>query len=192
MIGALPESLVVSGREHPIRADYRIVLQVFEAFHDPDLEAAEKWIVAIFLIFSEFKCADDVKRAAAGGFDVVEAAGQITWFIQTEDRGSDAERKPTYDWKQDEQMIFSAINKVSNQEVREAAYLHWWTFLGYFNGIDEGLFSFVVSIRDKQNRHIKLEKHEREFKKNNRALVELVKYKTKEQKEEDEFWDKIL
>ncbi len=32
MIGGLPETLTVGGREYPIRTDYRDVLQVLEAF----------------------------------------------------------------------------------------------------------------------------------------------------------------
>ena len=47
MIGALPETLTVGGEEYPIRTDYRNVLQVFEAFQDPELTQEEKWIVVI-------------------------------------------------------------------------------------------------------------------------------------------------
>ena len=42
MIGALPEVLTVGGEDCPIRTDYRNVLDVFEAFQDPELEQWEK------------------------------------------------------------------------------------------------------------------------------------------------------
>lgn len=54
MIGALPEVLTVGGEDYPIRADYRNILQVFEAFQDPDLQPEEKWIVAIYLLIEDF------------------------------------------------------------------------------------------------------------------------------------------
>ena len=77
MIGGLPEALQVGGAKYPIRADYRNVLQVFEAFQDPDLQSDEKWIVAIYLLFEDFTCADDVLQAARSGFNLEDAIKQI-------------------------------------------------------------------------------------------------------------------
>lgn len=81
MIGALPEVLTVGGEDYPIRADYRNILQVFEAFQDPDLQPEEKWIVAIYLLIEDFSCADDVLQAAQDGFSLEDAINQISWFI---------------------------------------------------------------------------------------------------------------
>lgn len=188
MIGALPESLTVGGAEYGIRSDYRSVLQLFEAFQDPELEDAEKWIVAAFLLFEDFSCADDVEEAAASGFDMGEAVRQIKWFIRAGRPELKALEKPAYSWAKDEQMIFSAVNKVAGRETRELDYLHWWTFLGYFNEVGEGEFSFVAGIRDKLNKGKKLEKHEKEFLARHRELVELKPPRTKEeQKLEDEY-----
>lgn len=178
MIGVLPEILSVGGEDYSIRTDYRNVLQTFEAFQDPELEPAEKWIVAIYLIFEDFSCADDVIHAAQDGFDLEEAQEQILWFISAGQPEKEITELPVYDWKQDEQMIFSAINKVAGTETRFLDYMHWWTFLGYFNEIGEGTFSYIVGIRDKLNKHKKLEKHEREFVAKNKKIIKLVKPKT--------------
>jgi hypothetical protein len=191
MIGSLPNSLTVGGKKYPIRTDYRNVLQTFEAFNDPELESADKWMVAIYLLFEDFTCADDVEEAYRNGFDLEEAIKQIAWFISAgkPEKKDDRPEPPTYDWEQDEQMIFSEINKVAPcTEVRELDYLHWWTFLGYFNAIGEGTFSYVVGIRQKLNHGKKLEKHEREFVNRNKEMVVLKKKLTEEeQKQEDEF-----
>ena len=184
MIGGLPETLTVGGREYPIRTDYRDVLQVLEAFSDEELEHIEKWIVAVYLLFEDFSCADDVLEAVEDGFDLGEAVEQISWFLSVgkpEEKDRDA---PLYDWKQDEQMIFAAVNKVAGREVREADYMHWWTLSGYVNGVDKDDFwTFVVGIRDKLNKKKKLEKNEREFLNKNRELVILEKRKTREEQE---------
>lgn len=185
MIGTLPETLTVGGTDYPIRTDYRNVLQVFEAFQDPELMREEKWIVAMYLLFEDFSCADDVLQAANDGFDLGVAQKQILWFISAGQPEKEVLDLPVYNWKQDEQMIFSAVNKVAGKETRELEYLHWWTFLGYFNEVGEGTFSFVVGIRNKLNKGKKLEKHEKEFLAHNRELVLLERPKTEEELREE-------
>lgn len=192
MIGALPEHLTIGDVDYPIRSDYRNVLQVFEAFQDPELEPAEKWIVSIYLLFENFSCADDVLEAIEDGFSAEEAMKQISWFISAGQPENQALELPTYNWKQDEQMIFSAVNKVAGKETRELEYLHWWTFLGYFNEVGEGTFSFVVGIRNKLNKGKKLEKHEKEFLSHNKELVKLEKPKSKEEREQEEKYQALL
>lgn len=192
MIGILPETLTVGGVEYSIRTDYRNVLQIFEAFQDPELEQTEKWIVAIYLMFEDFSCADDVFRAARDGFNLEEAIKQMLWFISAGQPEKQVLEKPTYNWKQDEQIIFSAVNKVAGKETRELEYLHWWTFLGYFNEVGEGTFSFIVGIRHKLNKGKKLEKHEKEFLVQNKELVKLEKPKTREEQEQEDAYNALL
>ena len=192
MIGALPEHLTVGDTDYRIRSDYRNVLQVFEAFSDPELEPAEKWIVAIYLLFEDFSCADDVLEALESGFPIEEAMKQINWFISAGRDPGKSMDLPVYDWVQDEQMIFSAVNKVAGSETRELEYLHWWTFLGYFNEVGEGTFSFVVGIRNKLNKGKKLEKHEEEFLRNNKQLIRLEKPKSKEEQEQEDAYNALL
>lgn len=192
MIGALPDVLTVGGEDYSIRTDYRNVLQVFEAFQDPDLTQEEKWIVAIYLLFENFSCADDVLEAAQDGFNLVEAMKQISWFISAGQPEKQVLEQPTYNWTQDEQIIFSAVNKVAGRETRELEYLHWWTFLGYFNEVGEGTFSFIVGIRHKLNKGKKLEKHEKEFLSHNKELVLMKKPLTKEEQEQEDAYNALL
>lgn len=60
-------------------------------------------------------------------------------------------------------------------------YIHWWTFLGYFNEIGEGLFSTVINIRQKKNKGKKFEKYEQDFYQNNKDLIDLKKKYAKEE-----------
>lgn len=191
MIGALPETLPVGGVEYPIRTDYRNILQIFEAFQDPELEQTEKWIVAIYLMFEDFSCADDVILSAQDGFSIEDAIKQISWFISAGQPEKQVLEKPTYNWKQDEQIIFSAVNKVAGKETRELEYLHWWTFLGYFNEVGEGTFSFIVGIRHKLNHRRKLEKHEQEYLNNNKDIVKLQERKSAEELEVEAHYKEI-
>lgn len=192
MIGTLPEYLIVGEVDYPIRSDYRNILQIFEAFQDPELTQEEKWIVAIYLMFGCFYCADDVFEAVENGFPVDEAAKQIVWFVSARKQPGDNKELPVYDWLQDEQMIFSAVNKVAGRETRSEDYIHWWTFLGYFNEIGEGDFSFVVGIRNKLNHGKKLEKYEREYLNRNKDIVRIRKRLTEEEKKEEEAYQALL
>lgn len=192
MIGQLPESVIIGEKEYPIRSDYRNVLDIFEAFSDPELEMEEKWIVAIYLLIEDFSCADDVFEAVQNGFDLETAQKQILWFISAGRPERKSTEEPTYSWKQDEQMIFSDVNKVAGREVRDPEFLHWWTFLGYFNNIGEGTFSYIVGIRDKLNRGKKLEKHEKEFLTRNKELVKLEKPKSREEQEQEDAYQDLL
>lgn len=192
MIGALPETLTVGGEDYSIRTDYRNILQVFEAFQDPELTQEEKWIVAIYLLFESFSNADDVLQATQDGFDLGEAMKQISWFISSGQPEKQVLEQPTYNWTQDEQMIFSAVNKVAGRETRELEYLHWWTFLGYFNEVGEGTFSFIVGIRHKLNKGKKLEKHEKEYLSHNKELVLMKKPLTKEEQEQEDAYKSLL
>ena len=59
-------------------------------------------------------------------------------------------------------MIFSAVNKTAGCEVRSLPYLHWWTFLGCFGEVGDGLMTTVLTLRRKQAEG-KLTKEERDF-----------------------------
>lgn len=193
MIGGLPESLTVDGQEYPIRSDYRNVLQTFEAFNDPEMEQEEKWIAAIFLMYEDFQNADDVIEAANNGFDLKEAIEQLLWFISGGNIREDKKpEKPTYDWVQDEQMIFAAVNKVAGREVRAVEYMHWWTFLGFFNEIGDGNLAYIIGIRQKLNNGKKLDKAEREFLNKNKDIVVIKPHLTAEQQEEEDEFQALL
>ena len=102
------------------------------------------------------------------------------------DRTTSLKLNGKVDWKQDESIIFSAINKSAGFETRLAEYIHWWTFLGYFSEIGDGLFSQVVNIRTKKAKGKKLGKWEREFYNEHRELIDIKQhYNSEEQAEID-------
>lgn len=90
------------------------------------------------------------------------------------------------DWEQDEAILFPALNKTAGFEIRTAEYLHWWTFLGYYMEISEGVFSSVLHIRMKKAKRKKLDKWEREYWTANKDICELTaKLSEAEQQKKD-------
>lgn len=158
MIGKLPTSLTVNGTDYEIRTDFRDVLNIICAFSDTELEEKEKVYVCLCVLYLDF---EDMPES-----DYEEAFKEALRFIDygMSDRQDNRDKSPrVMDWEQDESILFPAVNKIAGFETRSAEYLHWWTFVGYYMEISDGLFSQVVGLRMKKAKHKKFEKWEREF-----------------------------
>lgn len=181
MIGVLPTSLSVDGKDYPINSDYRIALLIFEAYNDNELTQQGKSRVCIECLYKEIPSNHS------------EALKQAVWFL---DGGNIPKSKQLpkklMDWKQDESIIFPAVNKVAGYETRTVDYLHWWTFLGLFNEIGEGLFSQVMNIRSKKAKGKKLEKWEKEFYREHQEMIDLKDKLTAEEQAEVDFINSIV
>lgn len=182
MIGELPRTVCVHGIEYDVRTDFRDILKIVTAFSDPELEDDEKVYICLFIFYEDF---DAIPRR-----DYEEAFKEAIRFIDhnAEDGEEEDPRKSprVMDWEQDEAIMFPAINKVAGFETRSADYVHWWTFMGYYMEISEGVFSNVLSIRLKKVKGKKLEKWEREFWTSNKGLCVLkTKLSAEEQAEKD-------
>ena len=183
MIGILPKTLAVDDVAYPIRSDYRVALLIFEAYDSPDLDIIEKNEICLDSLYLDYKSIPDQKKA----FE------QAIWFLD----GGDIEKKQVsdikvMDWEQDEKIIFPAVNKVAGCEVRALDYMHWWTFLGFFGEIGEGLMSTVMHIRRKKAKGKKLDKYEQEIYRENKDLIVLKKKYTDDEQAEKERLKKEL
>lgn len=185
MIGYLPKSIEVNGIDRPIRSDFRVILLIFEAFNDPECSQEEKIEIMFECLYEDFESIPQE--------DTQEAVEKASWFIDgggevSEGNKDTTQPKKLMDWQQDERYIFSAINKQAGYETRAVEYLHWWSFLGFFNEIGEGLFSTIISIRTKKSKGKKLDKLETEFYNKNKSMIDL---KEKLSVEEQEIRDKL-
>ncbi len=182
MIGDLPVSITVNGHEYSIDSDFRNILVILSAFADDELTNTEKGFICMDRLFDDFKSIpkEDIQGAYKGAIDFIN-------FLPSSNRNS--KHQKFLDWEKDEQLIFPAINAVAGTEVRLLKYMHWWTFMGYFQNIDsESLFGSVLSIRQKRAKGKKLEKWELEFERNNIDLISLKKeYKDTKDKMQEIF-----
>lgn len=184
MIGVLPTSLTVDSRTYEINSDYRVALLILQAFNDPQLDDFAKCMVCLKCLYKEIPQNIDA------------AIERAVWFLDGGDNPKpEKSPKKLMDWEQDEQLIFPALNKVAGYEIRSVNYLHWWSFLGLFNEVGDGLYSQVMSIRAKKAKGKKLDKYEREFYITHRELIDLKPKLTAEEeqelKEELEFIDNL-
>lgn len=182
MIGYLPTSLEIDNKEYEINSDYRIVLLIFQAYNDPDLSDFEKAMVCLQCLYKEVP------------LNTEEALKKAMWFLDGGDMPKSKQApKKIMDWEQDQAIIFPAINKVAGYEVRSPdKYLHWWSFLGMFGEIGEGLYSQVMSIRSKMAKGKKLDKTDKEFYNEHKELIDLKRKLTAEEQAELDFINNLV
>ena len=162
----IPTSVIVNEKEYGITngGDYRMVLDCFKALEDDELTAMERLLAALIIFYDGFNSIMDVYADE----NMEELTKKMFEFFNC--NSTSVGVKSNYkliDWEQDSQLICSAVNKVANTEVRSVPYIHWWTFMGYYTAIGECPISTIIHIRDKLVKGKKLEKHEREFKREN-------------------------
>lgn len=178
MTYGLPTTLEIDGAELEIRTDYRVILGLLEVMNDPDFTNGEKARAMIETIVIDWERIRDYKQAV----------DKCLWFI---DMGQSGGKKSArlVDWEKDYQYIVAPVNRVLGYECRAVKYLHWWTFLAAYMEIGgDCTFAQIVNIRSKLNKGKKLEKHEREWLRQNREIVDLPQKFTAEDNEMLKQW----
>lgn len=166
LIYALPTSVDVNGKTYQIESDYRAVLDILAALSDNDLTMEERATAALDIFYPDF---DDMPLS-----DHEEALRQCYRFIDHGQESKEQKKQPVLmSWEQDFDMIIAPVNRIAGCEVRAMEYLHWYSFLSFYQEIGDCLFAHVVSIRDKKARGKALDKQEREFYKRNRDIIDL-------------------
>ena len=172
----LPASLSIGGADYSIKTDFRDVLKIISVITNPDYYPETKATVTLKYLINDFDSLPPEHYE--------EALETVYAFIDVGDKQDEKKKKPTLmDWEQDAPLIIPAVNKVLGQEVRTAPYLHWWTFVGAYMNIEEGLFSSVISIRSKRAKGKKLDKHEQEFYRDNKRLIDIRQKESEEDRE---------
>lgn len=168
---SLPTSAVIGGKTYSINADFRDILDIFRYMSDMEQPEHIRWRIVLALFYE-----GDIPRDHQE-----EAMEYLVNFISC----GEPDGKPApklLDWEQDAQIIVADVNKVAGMEIRRLPFLHWWTFMAYFNAIGEGQLSTLVSLRDKLARGKKLEKWEQEYYRKNISKVRLkTKYTSAEE-----------
>ena len=156
----LPESLRVGQREWLIRSDFRCALDCMIVLEADDLDEAEKADFVCRILFPEWEelyKENLFQDAVIAAFDFLDGG-------RPKNKGGNGQENKgrVFSWSKDAALIFDAINKGRNTDIRREN-VHWWTFLGYYMEISESLFSSVLSLRIKLRDGQKLDKSEKEF-----------------------------
>lgn len=174
----LPTCVEINGTQHNIRekCDYRVVLDAICALNDNELTDEEKLKCALFIFYEDISQIQDFEVAIKEMFRIINN-GEV--------EEEQAQAKPKLmDWEHDFKLIAPAISHILGYDVRDPEeFTHWYSWLGGYQEIGEGTFQTVVSIRSKKAKGKKLEKHEMEFYRENRKMIDLPQTLTKEEEE---------
>lgn len=178
MLGRLPQTIKVCDKEYKIRPDFRNILTIIAAYNAKDLSDKEKVFICLSRLYVDL---DSIPKNEKTYTEAIKAASEFIECRLSNDKPS----PKVVNWEKDEQLIFPAINKAAGMEVRAVPFLHWWTFLGYFQAIDrDDLWGMVLTIRQKRAKGKKLEKYEKEFLTANRELCSVEYLKDKQTPED--------
>ena len=173
----LPKSVEIDGQEWEINSDYRAVLDICIALSDPELNETERAIVVLTIFYPDFEDMDvaDYEEALEKEMEFVNCGKKAS--------GKGSSGPKLIDWEQDFNLMIGPINAVAGMEIRALDYLHWWTFISYYNEIDgDSTFAQVVQIRSKLSRGGLKEKSDKEFYSRNRDIID---FKNKYTPEDD-------
>lgn len=179
MISKNPTKVYFDNKWHDIRYDMWSILDIIKCFNDYDLDNKQRIVITLDIFYYGIENIKDFQGAIE----------KMNWFIDCgneypkKDIGTE---KKTMDWEQDFNLIKAPVNRILGYDIGEKN-IHWWTFMSAYMEIfsnEHSLFANIVGIRQKMNKGIKLEKHERKFYNENRDLIELKNKLTPEQIEE--------
>lgn len=132
----LPEAVHFADTDWRVHTDFRDVLEILrwlDGSADPALTDSERWYVALALFYRDFSLMPPAQYR--------EACEAMATFVQAgrPDGGPCAPR--LMDWQQDAALIAAGTARAAGQDLRALPYLHWWSFLGWFDSIADGPFA---------------------------------------------------
>lgn len=177
----LPTKVNICGEFHPVRYDFRVILDIFEALNDPNLNANERAIAVLTMFYPDYESISDYKTAIKELYKFINCG---------EESEKSKKQQKLIDWSQDYKLIVSPINRVLGKEIRSIPYdiktntggLHWWTFVSAFQEIGDCFFAQVVRIRNKKAKGKRLDKSEQEFYRQNKNII-LIKTRYSDEEE---------
>lgn len=178
----LPNRAVIGENTYSIHTDYRDILEIFSYLSNPDLPEFIRWQIALALFYEQPVPAEDQQPAME----------YLVWFINGGARSPARSGPKLLDWEQDAAIIVADVNKVAGQEIRALPFVHWWTFLSWFNAVGEGQLSTVVAIRDKLARGKKLEDWEKTYYREHKQKVDMQRRCSQQEIKERQHLEEML
>lgn len=143
LVDLLPESVLVGGRECPIRTDFRVFILFELLWQEEDLSGEEKLRMSLRL------CYPDPPGDTAG------AANAMLWFYRC---GRDGGRRGraqaggghgrAYSFGHDAGLIYAAFLSQYGIDLQDIGHLHWWKFRAMFQALsDQTEFVKVMGYR---------------------------------------------
>lgn len=179
---ALPEAVVIDGKEYPINTDFRVAVKIMEAFESSELTNVEKNEIMLELLYGEDTIPSNTLEAAKMALRFLDADNSAKEKDTLDDNSDSSGASRLYSFTQDAKFIFSGIYQTHGIDVT-AQNMHWWKFVILFMDLDNDcFFSQLLQMRSKLKKGT-LTKEEREWYLANKAIVDLPEAYSEEENE---------
>ena len=183
----LPKSVEINGEEYEIRYDFRVILDIFEALNDIDLNDQERALAVLQMFYVDFDGLEDYDAALKACFQ----------FLNGGKENQNTKKEPQLvNWESDFSLVAAPVNRGLGYEIRAVEYdvennsggVHWYTFLSAYMEIGDCLFAQVINIREKKAKGKSLNKTDKEFYRKNRDMVDIKIHYTETEKDVLKQW----
>lgn len=180
-----PTKMEANGHIYKINTDYRVGIACFKALYDSELSELERYYAIEGLLLGT-----DVDENDCG---ILKEKIERYLRCEREENKIKSEEERSYDYIQDEALTKTSIRQCYHINLNEIPYMHWYEYNELIEGLtDECVINKIREIRttdvgkidDQKQRDKILELQEM-------YAIKTEHKKTKEEKEIDEFWEKI-
>lgn len=141
LIGDLPTSVIVKGREFDIYTDFRDYIELQQLLKKGTNEQIAEYIIGLFvdgLPFNQAKTQEQANNL------FIEALNQIVIFFRMGEVQEEKEKKegqkrkrPSFSFDDDMAYVIGAFREAYEIDLIHIDYLHWWEFNALMDAIPE-------------------------------------------------------
>lgn len=176
-----PEYMSIGGKDYKINTDYRVALACLKAINDEEIKDIERMIAVVTLLLGK-----DFPFKLMG-----EAIEKCAIYLRCGKKHNPKQEEIDLDYGQDKGYLMASFMSRYHIDINKEK-LHWWAYNDLIAGFGEDeIMSKIRYIRNYDLNDIKDTK-ERDKMREAKEEVKLKRRKTKEEKEIDKMWDKIL
>lgn len=179
-----PTKMEANGHIYDINTDYRIALACFKAINDIEINDIERFYAIETMLLGNNVLEEDEQILH----------DKIAKYLRCGKDENVSEEERDFDYLQDEEATRTSIRQSYHINLNEISYMHWYEYNELISGLtSESLLNKIRDLRSYDLSEISDEKRKQKIiEAKQRVALKEEHIKTKEEKEIDEFWNKIV
>ena len=141
LIGDLPKSVIVKGKEYDIYTDFRDYIELQQILKKGTNEQIADYIIGLFIDDLPF---NKVRNQEEANDLFVEALNQIVNFFrmgecqeEKDNQEGQKRKRPSFSFDDDMAYVIGAFREAYGIDLVHIGYLHWWEFNALMDSVPE-------------------------------------------------------
>lgn len=179
-----PTQMEANGHIYDINTDYRIALACFKAINDTEINDIERFYAIETMLLGNNVLEEDEQILH----------DKIAKYLRCGKDENVSEEERDFDYLQDEEATRTSIRQSYHINLNEISYMHWYEYNELISGLtSESLLNKIRNLRSYDLSEVTDEKRKQKIiEAQQRVALKEEHIKTEEEKEIDEFWNKIV